>query len=224
MAGNTVVNVAAFGYYLNSMLKQLSSIFPECLVTKTISEGISSALENNEMDSLESTVVQWKAFMDTEEMNKALENEDLNTILGAKIPIFDLMHVREKVSDPRITPNSRQALMRFVRKLQEIALPDRVLGSPSIQYIDRETSIVQSNLASPTNIRTNDILQQLPPEMTPLIDLARSFIQKMPEEDVKQMFGNITSIGQTVMRNYEGVVPEEIGGDYFSKILKETFQ
>jgi hypothetical protein len=46
----------------------------------------------------------------------------------------------------------------------------------------------------------------------------------MPEEEVNQMFSNIASIGQTVMKNYDGAVPAELGGDYFTEILRKTFQ
>ena len=60
--------------------------------------------------------------------------------------------------------------------------------------------------------------------MSPLIEMAKSFIQKIPEDDLDQMYSSIATISQNVLKNYEGQVPPELGGDYFANVLSQTFR
>ena len=70
----------------------------------------------------------------------------------------------------------------------------------------------------------DDLLNSVPQELNPLFDLARNFIQKLPEEDVQALMGNITNIGRTVMNNMDqGNTSVDLGGDFFQEILTRTF-
>ena len=215
MEASAQKNTDAFGYYLGSMLKQLSGIFPECVVTRGLSDTIEQAVRSGDRDTLNRFMQQWAAHMDTAEISGAIENNNITFLLGCNVPIFEMMQIRDKTSDARLSANSKETLMRFVKTLHRIAVP-----------------VVSSEITFPPlqggGSSSADIMDQMPPEMTPLINMARSFIQKMPEDEVEQMFGNIASIGQTVLRNYEtgetGSIPPELGGDYFTDILKKTFR
>jgi len=207
--------VNEFGYYLNSMLQQLAGLFPECSVTAGLSAVVAEAMATRDKEQVSKILLQWQNTMSSSAVNMAIEAGNFEQILKNNIPILDLMQIREKLEDSRLSENSKKTLLRFVQTLQRLAVPQqqqpdtRLESTATIEY--------------PRTIG-DDALGQLPPEMAPLINLARSFIQKMPEEEVNQMFSNIASIGQTVMKNYDGAVPAELGGDYFTEILRKTFQ
>jgi hypothetical protein len=200
-----------FGYYLNSMLQQLAGLFPECSVTAGLSAVVTEAMATRDKEQVSKILLQWRNTMSSSAVNLAIEAGNFEQILKNNIPILDLMQIREKLEDSRLSENSKKTLLRFVQTLQRLAVPHTATleSTATIEY--------------PRTIG-DDALGQLPPEMAPLINLARSFIQKMPEDEVNQMFSNIASIGQTVMKNYDGAVPAELGGDYFTEILRKTFQ
>ena len=208
-----------FAYYLNSMLQQLSGLFPDCFVTLALSEKISEATKTSDSESIVKMMDQWKTHMDKPELKAAISQGNFDVLVNSRVPIFEMMQIASKLNDSRLSGNSRETLLRFVQTLQEIVFREEMKNSGEscnnstldIKFPTKSTSL-------------NSMTDQLPPEMAPLIDLARSFIQKMPEDEVNQMFGNIASIGQTVMRNYSGDIPSELGGNYFADVLKKTFQ
>jgi hypothetical protein len=207
-----------FAYYLNSMLQQLSGLYPDCFVTLALAEKISEATKASDSESIVKMMDQWKTHMDKPELKEAIKQGNFDVLVNSRVPIFDLMQIQSKLKDGRLSGRSRETLLRFVQTLQEIIFREEMTGESC------NNSNTQLDIQFPTKSNLNSMTDQLPPEMAPLIDLARSFIQKMPEDEVNQMFGNIASIGQTVMRNYSGDIPSELGGNYFADVLKKTFQ
>lgn len=202
-----------FAYYLNSMLQQLSGLFPDCFVTLALAEKISEATKTSDSESIVKMMDQWKTHMDKPELKAAISQGNFDVLVNSRVPIFEMMQIASKLKDSRLSGKSRETLLRFVQTLQEIVFREEM------------STCTQLDIQFPTkSTNLNSMTDQLPPEMAPLIDLARSFIQKMPEDEVNQMFGNIASIGQTVMRNYSGDIPSELGGNYFADVLKKTFQ
>ena len=207
-----------FAYYLNSMLQQLSGLYPDCFVTLALAEKISEATKASDSESIVKMMDQWKTHMDKPELKEAIKQGNFDVLVNSRVPIFDLMQIQSKLKDGRLSGRSRETLLRFVQTLQEIIFREEMTGESC------NNSNTQLDIQFPTKSNLNSMTDQLPPEMAPLIDLARSFIQKMPEDEVNQMFGIIASIGQTVMRNYSGDIPSELGGNYFADVLKKTFQ
>jgi hypothetical protein len=206
-----------FGYYLNSMLQQLAGLFPECSITAGLSAVVTEAMATREKEQVSNILLQWRNTMSSSAVNLAIEAGNFEQILENNIPILDLMQIRKKLDDSRLSENSKKTLLRFVQTLQRLAVPQQ-------QQVHTDTRLESTATIEYPRTIGDDALGQLPPEMAPLINLARSFIQKMPEDEVNQMFSNIASIGQTVMKNYDGAVPAELGGDYFTEILRKTFQ
>lgn len=221
-----------FSYYLNSMLEQLSKLFPECQATKALHQLVGSATET---ESQTQFVHEWRRFTDTPQFREAYAQKNIEEISKCNIPILNLLDFKEKLKN--LSDKSRDTLLKFVEKLDDISWRDNLQEEDLPEnFLQREYSVLeralpvantlvaQSGKSEATPLpNAAEIMSQLPPEMTPLINLARDFITKMPPSEIESMFGNIANIGQTVIRNYDGQVPSELGGNYFADILRKTF-
>jgi len=220
-----------FAYYLNSMLEQLSKLFPECQATAALHQLVGSATET---ESQAQFVREWRRFTDTSQFREAYAQKNIEEISKCNIPILNLLDFKEKLKN--LSDKSRDTLLKFVEKLEDISWRDNLQQEDlSNNFLQREFSVLERALPVANTLvaqskseamplpNAAEIMSQLPPEMTPLINLAREFITKMPPSEIESMFGNIANIGQTVIRNYDGQVPSELGGNYFADILRKTF-
>lgn len=194
-----------FMYYMRSLLKQLQTMFPECIATAILSEKLAN---DNSAAGSKDLVEKWQQYMGDSETDVAIRTKDVAKVLDNNNPIMTMLSIKAKYGDPRLTENSRRVLWQFIEKLHTLAVQDT-----------RLQGIVDISLPPPPSTEFT-----IPPEMSPLIDLAKSFMQKIPEDDLEQMYGSIAAISQNVLKNYEGQLPPEFGGDYFSKVLRETFK
>jgi hypothetical protein len=195
-----------FMYYMKSLLRQLQIMFPECITTAVLSEKLAADSTDSGCRDL---VEKWQEYMGTPETREAIRAKDVVTVLENKNPIMSLLQIKAKYNDSRLSEKSRGVLWQFIEKLDTLAAPELAITAeiklpPPPQSLAPEFSI--------------------PPEMSPLIEMAKSFIQKIPEDDLDQMYSSIATISQNVMKNYEGQVPPELGGDYFANVLRQTFR
>ena len=203
-----------FMYYMRSLLKQLQSLFPDCLATMAVSEKISA---DNSPQASQDLVEKWRSYMGTPETIQAIREKNVSVVLENNNPIMSMLQIKQKYQDPRLSENSRRVLWQFIEKLHNLAMET----SPN----ERDTSLTL-RLPPPPESPANSVNVaplNIPPEMTPLIELAKSFIQKMPEDELDHMYGSIASISQNVLKSYEGQLPPEFGGDYFAQVLRQTF-
>lgn len=227
---------AHFMYYMRSLLKQLQTMFPECISTALLCEKLSN---DNSVDGARDLVVKWQNYMGTPETIAAIRAKDVAKVLENNNPIMNMLQIKSKFSDKRLSENSRRVLWQFIEKLNDLAITgadalgiaasvDIHLPPPPHGFAPGQppplaaTSAVVRELSLPPSSSPSDL--NIPAEMAPLIDLAKSFMQKIPEEDLEQMYGSIASISQNVLKNYEGQLPAEFGGDYFANVLRQTFR
>lgn len=214
---------AHFMYYMRSLLKQLQTMFPECISTALLCEKLAN---DNTAQGASDLVVKWQGYMGTPETIAAIRAKDVAKVLENNNPIMSMLQIKSKYNDPRLSENSRKVLWQFIEKLNDLALdanndirlpppPQGPMGHLGPQGPQGPLSL--SLAPEPSDIA-------IPAEMAPLIDLAKSFMQKIPEEDLEQMYGSIATISQSVLKNYEGQLPPEFGGDYFAKVLRQTFR
>jgi len=213
-----------FVYYLDSMLSQLAKLFPKCGPTAAICTLVKTAYEGKDEAAMNRFMDEWRNFTATEQFQTAYRSENLEAIGACGIPILEVLGFQDKIRE--ISATSRATLMKFVQRLNDIAGVNNSQALVFPERMERETSVAvdrRSASASSQFPNADQIMSQLPPEMAPLIELARQFIVKLPEAEVERMFGSIANIGQTVINNYEGPIPNELGGEYFADILKKTF-
>lgn len=199
-----------FMYYMRSLLKQLQSLFPDCLATMAVSEKIGA---DNSPQASQDLVEKWRSYMGTPETIQAIREKNVSVVLENNNPIMSMLQIKQKYQDPRLSENSRRVLWQFIEKLHSLAMDGQAVGDTSLTL----------RLPPPPESSINIAPLNIPPEMTPLIDLAKSFIQKMPEDELDHMYGSIASISQNVLKSYEGQLPPEFGGDYFAQVLRQTF-
>lgn len=209
---------AHFMYYMRSLLKQLQTMFPECISTALLCEKLAN---DNTAQGASDLVAKWQNYMGTPETIAAIRAKDVAKVLENNNPIMSMLQIKSKFNDPRLSENSRKVLWQFIEKLNDLALETASkaldIKLPPPPSPSSSLSLSLSEPSEPSDIA-------IPAEMAPLIDLAKSFMQKIPEEDLEQMYGSIATISQSVLKNYEGQLPPEFGGDYFAKVLRQTFR
>lgn len=222
--------IAAFGYYLESLFKQLTVMFPNCIVTSYLAAHITKATLSNDRSDLLKIIKDWKENMGSAEMHQAVQSGDIENLLKFENPTIDMLQLRQKISDPIMTQKSKQTLLQFVKTLHGIVFPIENNGDNGDQNpTETVGELVQSSqpvrkIVDGSSSPVDDLLNSVPQELNPLFDLARNFIQKLPEEDVQALMGNITNIGRTVMNNMDqGNTSVDLGGDFFQEILTRTF-
>jgi hypothetical protein len=214
---------AHFMYYMRSLLKQLQTMFPECISTALLCEKLAN---DNTAQGAGDLVAKWQNYMGTPETIAAIRAKDVAKVLENNNPIMSMLQIKSKFNDPRLSENSRKVLWQFIEKLNDLALEtaskalDIRLPPPPSSSSSSSSQAMLLSTSEP--LEPSDIA--IPAEMAPLIDLAKSFMQKIPEEDLEQMYGSIATISQSVLKNYEGQLPPEFGGDYFAKVLRQTFR
>lgn len=205
-------------YYMRSLLKQLQTMFPECISTALLCEKLAN---DNTAQGASDLVAKWQNYMGTPETIAAIRAKDVAKVLENNNPIMSMLQIKSKFNDPRLSENSRKVLWQFIEKLNDLALETASkaldIKLPPPPSPSSSLSLSLSEPSEPSDIA-------IPAEMAPLIDLAKSFMQKIPEEDLEQMYGSIATISQSVLKNYEGQLPPEFGGDYFAKVLRQTFR
>jgi hypothetical protein len=219
--------IAAFGYYLESLFKQLTVMFPNCIVTGYLASHITKATLSNDRSDLMKIIADWKKNMGTAEMHQAVHSGDIENLLKFENPTIEMLQLKQKISDPIMTPKSKETLLQFVKTLHGIVFPSENNSEPTGQSGSELVQASPPPVRKPSNFPSSsvdELLNSVPQELNPLFDLARNFIQKLPEDDVQALMGNITNIGRTVMNNMDrDNTSVDFGGDFFQEILTRTF-
>ena len=110
-----------FMYYMRSLLKQLQTMFPECIATAILSEKLAN---DNSAAGSKDLVEKWQQYMGDSETDVAIRTKDVAKVLDNNNPIMTMLSIKAKYGDPRLTENSRRVLWQFIEKLHTLAVQD----------------------------------------------------------------------------------------------------